>query len=500
MLDESDLVCDEESDGQGKFNVRFDFGEIEHLASSILEAGRVNRPLDGRMGADGKFHVTDGERRLLAVRHIKKTTGTNILLPCKPEPSQRTAHGSTSGLPEDQRIVQMLVGNSGKPFNLLEQGRAFARLVGAGWNMKRIGTATGCSDTNVADCLRLVNETHPLLQELVVSGRMSATTAVEIVKSEPDIARQAIIGQEASENAGEGKRITAAHVPVHIGKERHAAAKTEAAPHTTPDPVAPRPPELVTVDKLMVEQTGSTGVQSKHAPDTSSTDFNPAEEDAAQEEEIERASAASAPSTPDRLTAAPKPSATDPANKPTGNARTVELDIPKSAKVTAMYTVSPYTNGRFYCNYEIASSLVGTKHPDPWKESFDTDEAATLAALQAMLGFAHKQKTAKGGADWKVAAGELKACIKVAEDRLAPKPKPARPATAAPAPATPPKLDGRVAEFVDLFESLDRRTCEFARYDTASAIYLFLKGGCTYLQLSQFILGISQTISPNKPK
>lgn len=196
------------SNGDGKrFNVRDDFGDLEGLRDQIIAADGIKVPLVGHM-KDGKFHLTDGERRLraidLAVEAGHKHLADNI--PVRPEVKNYT---------DEQRTVDLLTFSSGKPLEMIEQAEVFRRLRDEfGLTVAEIHQRSGKTQQHVYDCLALVSAPEPVIQA-VKDGRVSATLAATVVKESSS-------GEQAAETIEQGirqaeasgkKKATARHIP-----------------------------------------------------------------------------------------------------------------------------------------------------------------------------------------------------------------------------------------------------------------------------------------------
>ncbi len=204
-------------DGTDRLNLRNDFGDLDALAQSLIEHG-CKIPLRGNIGTHGKFEITDGERRWRAAK-LALERGHEVLLPCRPEPRQYTV---------EERIVDLVVCNGGKPLTFLEEARTIERLALRAWPDKQIADKIGRSTTHVWNCLTLLKAGDHLLK-LVEEGRMSATLAIEFLTAEPDVAKQIahLATAEANAEAAGSERITARHLPIKVGKARQQELREE---------------------------------------------------------------------------------------------------------------------------------------------------------------------------------------------------------------------------------------------------------------------------------
>jgi ParB/RepB/Spo0J family partition protein len=168
----------QKKDGSNRFNARQDFADIFEFAESLR--GGIRVPLRGYMGANGKFQITDGERRWRGAK-ILSQKNVSIPLPIIREPQ---------GYTEVDRTLDLLLTNSGKPLDMLEQAHAFARLLEQGLDENEVAKRSGRSQTHITNCLTLL-QAAPEVQKAVAAGEMAPTLAVDLVKALPDPARQA---------------------------------------------------------------------------------------------------------------------------------------------------------------------------------------------------------------------------------------------------------------------------------------------------------------------
>lgn len=166
----------------GGFNIRIHDDEyqarVEEVCDSIIENGFYRHmPLPvyvGKEGADKDalnfYYVTGGFTRLAAVK-LAIEKGTPIeAVPCVPHPP------GTSMLDLTYRLVNDNTGNPLKPY---EKGIAVKRAIGMGQDVPTIARKMGVSDQYINNLLYL----HGLpqaTQALVINGRISAKTAIEL--------------------------------------------------------------------------------------------------------------------------------------------------------------------------------------------------------------------------------------------------------------------------------------------------------------------------------
>lgn len=181
---------------------------IEALAISIAEVG-VKQPLTVYQD-EGIFYVSDGHCRLRAVR-LSIERGAEI----KTVPVQLEDRYSN----EADRIFSQIVRNSGKPLAPFEMGRVFKRLVAFGWTIEDISKKSGINRGWVTELLELQASTAEV-QEMVATGRVSATLAIERLKTDGDRAGAVLTQAVATAEAAGKTRATKKHIIPYAGKPK----------------------------------------------------------------------------------------------------------------------------------------------------------------------------------------------------------------------------------------------------------------------------------------
>lgn len=173
---------------------------VAWLKASIIapDSGGVHTPLEVRL--DGKnIFVVAGHCRLAAVLEAIEEGHPIETVPCIPEAKFTS--------PED-RVVNLIVSNSGKPLSPLETAKVVKRLDGFGWSHKKIAERLGWkSSGSVKQHLEMLGLSEPV-KEHIRKGDISATTARNLAKSSELTPEQ----QEAliAANLAENKRIKGA--------------------------------------------------------------------------------------------------------------------------------------------------------------------------------------------------------------------------------------------------------------------------------------------------
>ena len=180
---------------------------IRSIADSMkLEGFYRDKPLAGYVAKEGDaqvIYVTDGHCRLEA-RDLAVSEGAEI----DALPVVIAAQGTSI---EDLTVALVRTG-TGKPPEPYEVAIACKRLSRFGWDPAHIALRLGFTRTYV-DNLLLLMGAHPDIRQMVMDDRVSATTAVEAIKTHGAKALERL--QAALENAKAGgkERVTKKDLP-----------------------------------------------------------------------------------------------------------------------------------------------------------------------------------------------------------------------------------------------------------------------------------------------
>lgn len=155
-------------------NLREDYGNIKELAESI-KANGVQQPIRCTFENDW-YYVVDGHRRFKAAQLLYDEGIKDLYLPVMIQPK---------GTSEEQTVVEMFIGNDGKPLTQLEQATGVERLVFYGWDTTAIAAKLAKSRTHVENLLLLAKA--PLkFKKLIKKGIISATYGIDLLKQGED--------------------------------------------------------------------------------------------------------------------------------------------------------------------------------------------------------------------------------------------------------------------------------------------------------------------------
>lgn len=184
------------------FNVRQDspsyLQHIAELKESIRENG-IKTPLEVFIEGDA-LYVSAGHTRLRSVMELIAEGVEIKTIPCLPE---------AKGTSEVDRTLNLIVSNSGKPLEPIEQAEVFKRLLGYGWTNADIARKTGYSQSHIGNCIALAAAPEAI-KDMVRNEEVSATLATEIVKEQG--AQKAVETLAEAKATADGKKITKKHL------------------------------------------------------------------------------------------------------------------------------------------------------------------------------------------------------------------------------------------------------------------------------------------------
>lgn len=177
------------------YNARKDYGDMDELKRQIVAVGRIKEPLTVEF-KDGALSLIEGHRRLRAVAELNADGQTVI----------SSVPILIEAMNEVEKIVDLVVSNDGKNFNMLEQGIVFKRLKDAGLKGKEIAEKVGKTQAHVSNCLKLANAPEEI-QEQINTGSLSSANALDVIRENKGNIEEAVKAvEEAVQSAkAEGK-------------------------------------------------------------------------------------------------------------------------------------------------------------------------------------------------------------------------------------------------------------------------------------------------------
>lgn len=198
------------------FNVRTKDDEyqtnVRWIADSIKANGFYrNKPLTGFAAKDATGRdiivLTDGHTRLDAALLAIEEGWEGKELPMIMKPR---------GTSMEDLTIELITGNNGKPLRPLEMAMVVKRLMGYGMAIKDIAVRLGYGKTYLENLLDLV-AAPKAVRDLVSSGQVSATLAVETIKGHGTKAAK-VLEQGAAVAKASGKtKVTKKHVKAATG-------------------------------------------------------------------------------------------------------------------------------------------------------------------------------------------------------------------------------------------------------------------------------------------
>lgn len=201
LVPPSQIIVDE------KKNPREDYGNVEELMLSIIENG-IRNPLKGYM-KDGKVILREGFRRMRAVKLAlskgKSIERVPVIIEDRP-------------MSEEERTLEFLINNDGKPFTMLEQSEVIRRLLNFEWKVTDIVKKTGKARGYIENLI-LLTRVPMKVQNFIKEGKISAHAVIQImqaVKGDPEkAAKEVDAAIQAAKESGKEKAT-----PKHVGTKK----------------------------------------------------------------------------------------------------------------------------------------------------------------------------------------------------------------------------------------------------------------------------------------
>lgn len=152
-----------------KFNPREDYGNIQELMLSIAENG-IRNAVKG-FQQDGKIYLREGFRRMRAVKLAIEKGFQIDRVPMLLEERAMT---------EEERTLEFLINNDGKPFTMLEQSEVIRRLLNFEWKVTDIVKKTGKARGYIENLIDLTKAPMKV-QNLIKEDKISAHAVIQII-------------------------------------------------------------------------------------------------------------------------------------------------------------------------------------------------------------------------------------------------------------------------------------------------------------------------------
>lgn len=158
------------------FNVRYDYGDIQELANSILENG-IQNPIHAyqKKGEINRYNLIEGHRRYKAVELLIKQKKIN------PE-EFRIPMVKAKAMSDENRTLGLVTFNTGKPLTLLEESIVYERGQNFGMTPAEMAKKVGKSSTHISNCLLLITA-NLATRKMIIEGTVAATLVIDLLKS-----------------------------------------------------------------------------------------------------------------------------------------------------------------------------------------------------------------------------------------------------------------------------------------------------------------------------
>ncbi|BAO62852.1 hypothetical protein PPC_3505 [Pseudomonas protegens Cab57] len=194
------------------FNLRAEGEELEESISALAEfifAGGQIPALEVRPRAEGGMWVVDGHRRRRAYLKLDQA-GRLPRVPSKDDPERLEAWISIVPFEgnDAERVARVITSQEGKKLSPLELADGYKRLTAFGWTPDQIAKKVGKTRQHVEQVMTLGNANTDV-QQLVASGQVSATTAVQVVRQHGEEAGKVLGGELQKAKATGKSKVTA---------------------------------------------------------------------------------------------------------------------------------------------------------------------------------------------------------------------------------------------------------------------------------------------------
>ncbi len=169
LIDPNNIIVEK------NFNEREDYGNLQELADSIKRLGQLEPARGYKKHGEEKFILTDGHRRLAAIKLAIKQ-GAKI-------PYLALVHGSKN--PVDRLYEMAITGLGKKPLEPMEEARIYSRLKNAGEKVEEIAIKSGKSLPHIYSRIQLL-DLDSEIQTMISKNEVSPTTALHVIRQYPD--------------------------------------------------------------------------------------------------------------------------------------------------------------------------------------------------------------------------------------------------------------------------------------------------------------------------
>lgn len=183
--------------------------QLRAAAGDDKESNGQREPARGHMLASGKFGLTTGKTRHIALTELSKEDKRFGVILVRPEPRDYT---------DSDRDLDHITSNDGAPLLMTEQATIYQRFASRDkLSVKQIAGITGKTEQHIYDCLALTKVPDDV-KEAVNTGKIAASTVVGIIKKvEPELVASTVATSIAAANLDGKSKATNKHVPKIAG-------------------------------------------------------------------------------------------------------------------------------------------------------------------------------------------------------------------------------------------------------------------------------------------
>lgn len=191
---------------------------IEELAASIKENG-LRVPLRVRLAGDDVF-ITQGHRRFAAINLLISRGEEIQSIECLAEPKHFN---------DADRTLDLFLSNDGAPLTEMEKAEIVRRLLNMGWDQGKIAGRMGKSQSYVSHLQGLLAMPEAA-QQMVRDGEVSATAALNTVRSEGGAEAVATLTEAVASAKASGRKKATTRFVTRATQAREPPEKQVARP------------------------------------------------------------------------------------------------------------------------------------------------------------------------------------------------------------------------------------------------------------------------------
>lgn len=158
------------------FNIRYDMGNLHELLDSIVENGITKTISVYMKKGSNKYTLIDGHRRYYASKMGIESGRLDKELFRFPAMKMRPVS-------IEQRTLNLITHNLGKPLTMLEEAMVYERLLNYNMSPADVAKKAAKSPTHIANCMTLMTAGLGL-RNMIKQGLVSSTLVVELLEND----------------------------------------------------------------------------------------------------------------------------------------------------------------------------------------------------------------------------------------------------------------------------------------------------------------------------